>query len=433
MAIVDALIEVEAQIPGALDAFERAGTSYEEGRAQVMKVLPSFKGVHLRPAVKPVPMFVRADGGGDLGGLDAFGDAGLSPDLTSVSQVVAAQVESDALAEMAEIQGVTVWSNSPIEYHPTDCSPWQPAVTLAKMWTNLHVRPVWNAGFRGQGIVVALLDEGIDGTVYPVIGGYNREGGQAPGTAAVTSHGSMAAADVIAAAPDAKLLDYPFLSMLSSGALAMFNAVLEQRRLNGTPHVVSNSWGYYHYPTKAQEPNHEVWNLNHPLHRKIREVVASGATVVFAAGNCGTPCPTGKCDPTEVGPAKSINGPNALDEVITVAAVNANRDRIGYSSQGPGMFAHDKPDLAGFSHFFGNFGAGRPGGTTRAPFDNGTSAACPVVAGVAALLLQAKPSLSPAAVKQALIAGAGTGAWNADIGHGIVDARASLAAAQGAQ
>jgi subtilisin family serine protease len=300
------------------------------------------------------------------------------------------------------------------------------------MQANLGVDQLWNAGIRGDGVVVAVLDEGIDGTVYPVIGGYNRAGGQVPGTAAITSHGSMAAGDVIAAAPGAKLLDYPFLSLLSSGAMAMLNAVLEQRRQNGTPHIVSNSWGYYHYPTQAQEPNHEVWNLNHPLHRKIREVVASGATVVFAAGNCGDPCASGKCDVSETGPGMSINGPNSLDEVITVAAVNASGDRIGYSAQGPGMFAQAKPDVAGFSHFFGNFGVNRPGGTSRMPFDNGTSAACPLVAGVAALLLQGNAALTPDGVKAALIAGAGNGPWNPDTGNGIVNATASFNAAQGA-
>ena len=428
MAIVEALIEVETHTLGALDAFAVAGTSFSAGHAQIMDVLPTMRGLHFRPAAKAVPMFTRsgAEHAEDLGALEAFATPLESPDLASVSQVVSTQVEEEALAEIAAMPGVTVWPNSPIGYLAVDCPPYSPAVDLATVRTNLGVDAAWQAGLRGQGIVVALLDEGIDGTVYPVIGGFNREGAQAPGAAPVTSHGSMAAADVLVAAPDVKLLDYPFLTLLSSGALAMLNEVLVQRRLDGTPHVVSNSWGYYSYPSQASQPTHEVWDLNHPLHRKIREVVASGATVLFAAGNCGTPCPAGGCGPTAIGPGASISGPNALQEVITVAAVNAAGDRIGYSAQGPGMFFHDKPDVAGYSHFFGNYGPGRPAGTLKSPFDNGTSAACPVVAGVAALLIQAQPGITPDAVKAALIGGAGTGGWSANLGHGIVNAQASL-------
>lgn len=83
--------------------------------------------------------------------------------------------------------------------------------------------------------------------------------------------------------------------------------------------------------------------------------------------------------------------------------------------------------MASYSHFFGNFGPGRPAGGTS--FDNGTSAASPVAAGVAALLLSASLNISPALMKQAMIASAiappGAAGWNADFGHGIVNAEAA--------
>jgi serine protease AprX len=267
--------------------------------------------------------------------------------------------------------------------------------------------------------------------VYPVVGGFNRAGGQEPGAAAIDSHGSMCAADVLVAAPRAQLYDYPFLVQRSSSALAMFNAVLEQRRRDGTPHVVSNSWGFISVPPRELDPESEIWNLDHPLHRKIREVVVSGAPVVFAAGNCGEPCPSGNCHRSSVGPGTSIHGANSLEEVITVAAVNSTGERIGYSSQGPGMFEPEKPDVAGYSHFFGNFGPGRPGGEMAEPYDSGTSAACPVVSGVVALMLSAFPDATPAQLKAALVEGAGDG-WSADTGHGVVHAGASMQVMGGA-
>jgi serine protease AprX len=242
----------------------------------------------------------------------------------------------------------------------------------------------------------------------------------------------MCAADVKVAAPDARIYDYPFLGVPNSGgALQMFQAVLDQRLRDGTPHITNNSYGFTGVPDPVTFPNHEVNDINHPLHRKVREVIAAGVACLFAAGNCGHHCPSGNCQASGTGPGKSIHASNSLAEVITVAAVNNARDRIGYSSQGPGMFERQKPDIASYSHIFGNFGPGRPGGTVMPdgriqPFDNGTSAATPVAAGVAAMLLSAFPGLTPAQIKDVLIRTAiGAGGWNADFGHGIIDADAA--------
>ena len=144
----------------------------------------------------------------------------------------------------------------------------------------------------------------------------------------------------------------------------------------------------------------------------------------------GTTARAGNVIQSGIGPGKSIHASNSLAEVITVAAVNTRHERIGYSSQGPGMFAAEKPDIAAYSHFFGNLGPGRPGGGTTSQFDNGTSAATPVAAGVAALLLSAFPALGPDDLRNALVEGLHniTGApWIPGYGRGIVSAAASYA------
>ena len=113
-----------------------------------------------------------------------------------------------------------------------------------------------------------------------------------------------------------------------------------------------------------------------------------------------------------------------------MAAVNSVRQRVGYSAQGPGGFFAHKPDLSAYTHYFGNFGAGRPGGTSVQPFDNGTSAAAPLSAGVAALLLSARPNLTPAQIKQILIQSAvplAPGGWNPDTGFGVINAARAFA------
>jgi serine protease AprX len=432
MAKFEALIEVEMEVERALSRFTAASASLEAGRRQVEDLLPSdVKGaVTYRPTAKPIPMFAPPSGArttSRLSALNAFASSEENADVPSATEVIPVQAERAALDDLRGRPGVRVWSNSAITLFPVDCRPFQPAVTIDEIRQRLGVEEAWASGHRGEGVIVGVIDEGIDGTEYPVVGGFNRAGGQEPGAAPIDSHGSMCAADILVTAPEAQLYDYPFLVPRSSSALAMFNAVLEQRRRDGTPHVVSNSWGFVAVPPQEEDPTNEIWDLDHPLHRKIREVIVSGAPVLFAAGNCGQPCPSGNCDESSIGPGISIHGSNSLEEVVTVAAVNNKGDRIGYSSQGPGMFAREKPDVAAYSHFFGNFGPGRPGGQTSSPFDNGTSAACPVAAGVVALLVSAFPGSTPVTLRDALIGGAGGGSWSPETGNGVIHAAASMA------
>jgi subtilisin family serine protease len=90
------------------------------------------------------------------------------------------------------------------------------------------------------------------------------------------------------------------------------------------------------------------------------------------------------------------------------------------------MFAEQKPDVAAYSHFFGNFGPGRPGGELSNPFDNGTSAACPVAAGVVTLLLSAFPGAAPPALRDALIEGANGNGWSPETGNGVIHVGAAM-------
>ncbi len=460
MTKISVLIEVEATNPAAFEAFAEAVRSEQESIRQSEELLGPVAGlsVELESDAIPVPMFVAptSPGAPVPPELEAFPTPETNPDLPSATVVIPAQVDASALEELSALAGIYVWPNSELTVFPywdpalrdirddpaesvvvldapgspagLDCRPFRPGVEIEVIRELLGVAALWDDGFRGEGMIVGIIDEGIDGTVYPVAGGFSRPGAQTPGAAPITSHGSMCAADVLVAAPDAKLFDYPFLGIPNSGgALAMFQAVLDQRRVDGTPHLTSNSYGFVGVPAQDQFPTHEVWDLGHPLHRKVREVVGSGAPAFFAAGNCGQNCPSGACRPTGIGPGRSIHASNSLVEVITIAAVNSRHERIGYSSQGPGMFEREKPDLSAYSHLFGNFGPGRPGGDTEAPFDNGTSAATPVAAGVAALLVNARPGVTPAELRAALIDGAtsdGAG-WSADFGLGVVNAAAA--------
>jgi serine protease AprX len=448
MPKVSVLLEFDAPQDHGFTMFTAALESAPEAESQATSLLDRVAGlgVELEGPV-PVPMFSSPQAPKPVFELTEFGTSETSPDLPSQTLVVACQAEGDRLEELSARPDVRVWPNSDLTLYqdwgiseadvadPTsaaapaaaaggvDCRPFRPGVSVDRIRDLLGVQDVWERG-TGNGVRVAIIDEGVNGDAYPVVGGLQGQASQ-PGTAPITSHGSMCAADVLIAAPDAELYDYPFLGPRNSGdALAMFQAVLDQRRLDGTPQVANNSYGFTGVPDKQQFPNHEIWDFAHPLHRKVREVVATGVVVFFAAGNCGENCPSGNCHVTGIGPGQSIHGSNSLIEVITIAAVNSEHERIGYSSQGPGMFEHEKPDLAAYSHVFGNFGPGRPGGLDQ-PFDNGTSAATPVAAGVAALLLSAFQGVTRDDLLDALVGGATrmTGdTWGPDFGRGIINA-----------
>lgn len=449
MANVKVLLELAATPDDAFELHRAATASEVEAERQAEGLIDTQKlaglGVELDEDAAPVPMFAtpRTSVSVIADAFSGFARPETNPDRAAATMVVPAEVPGAKLDQLRRKRGVTVWPNSELTLFDDDafdladsrggidCRPFRPAAAVARIRDMLGVRGVWTDGHRGENVIVGIIDEGVDGDTYPVVGGFSRpNAGRRPGAAPVTSHGSMCAADVLVAAPAARLYDYPFLGVPNSGgALRMFQAVLDQRRLDGTPHLTNNSYGFVGVPDRTRFPNHEVHDIDHPLHRKVREVTASGAAAFFAAGNCGANCPSGACHPSGIGPGISIHASNSLAEVITVAAVNSRHERIGYSSQGPGMFEARKPDIAAYSHFFGNFGPGRPGGTGSSPFDNGTSAAAPVAAGVGALLLSAFPSLTPDDLKAALIATAyslGTAiGYDPDHGHGVVNAAAA--------
>ncbi len=463
MSRISILVEVTQSVPEAFSAFESA-TSASEAVRQSEGFMDRLAGLGLELGGDnpPIPLFAEPQ----IQSFAAFATLEVSPDSTATSVVINCELDRSRLADLESRSGVRVWPNSTMEafgssqscrcgssffdqeavvnidesnFHPfdlaqtassrVDCRPFRPAVSIEAIRQLLAVERIWQDGFRGQNIVVAIVDEGVN-NYYPVIGGYERPGGPRPGTASIQSHGSMCAADVLVAAPFAKLLDYPFLAGPNAGdsgvAIQMFQAILDQRRLNGTPHLTTNSYGFYGLPPRDRFPNHEAYDPSHPLNRKVREVIASGAACFFAAGNCGQDCPAGNCQSSAIGPNKSIAAANSLPETITVAAVNSQHERIGYSAQGPGTLFDKKPELSAYSHFYGNYGPGRPAGGNR--FDNGTSAACPVAAGVGALLLSAFLNLSPDELRQVLTETAinlQQPGWDTDTGWGVLNAAAA--------
>jgi serine protease len=162
------------------------------------------------------------------------------------------------------------------------------------------------------------------------------------------------------------------------------------------------------------------------FHDAINQVIGLGSAVVVAAGNASHNV--------------RDDEPGSCPGVIAVGSVNRAGGRAFYSNYGgmvtvsaPGgeMLSGSPDDPNGILSTF-NDGQYTPGNDTYGYYQ-GTSQATPHVTGTIALMLSVNPKLTPAQMRQILIATARPfPAYCAGCGAGIVDANAAVNAAAAA-
>ena len=277
----------------------------------------------------------------------------------------------------------------------------------------LHgVDTAWaQTGYDGSGTTVAIIDTGIDGNhsslddqdddpstydpkivafydpvnnpsltngteVFP----YDDQGhgshcaGTTAGTGAPTyDHPGMA--------PQASLVGVKVLDEGGSGSFATVMAGMEwtvEKRYEFNIRAASMSLGG---PGAIEWTSSEEDSVN----RYANEMVRAGIALFIAAGNSAV--------------SAQIGTPGSAEDAITVGALDKDSSIAIYSSQGPTEEGRIKPNIAYVGSDVMSVAANSGDGYVAF---SGTSMATPGAAGVAALMLQANPDLSPFDIRNIL-------------------------------
>jgi len=271
-----------------------------------------------------------------------------------------------------------------------------PAAAATAEWNlnMIHAPDLWAVNYTGQGVVVANMDTGVDGS-HPDLkskwrGGRNSwfdPNGEHKKPYDANGHGTMtmgimvggdSGGTAIGVAPGAKWIavkifndaGYASTSAIHQG----FQWLLDpdgNPDTDDAPDIVNNSWGFDGPGTVG------TCFLN--LQADIQALKAAGIAVVFSAGNSGS------------GPSTSVS-PGNNPEPFAVGAVDQFRNIAVFSSRGPAPSAcggRIYPDVVA------------PGVSIKSSFrgglyavESGTSFSSPHIAGAMALLLSVFPDLT---------------------------------------
>ena len=287
---------------------------------------------------------------------------------------------------------------------------------------SLEVPEVWERyGFRGNGVTVGVIDTGwadhadLRGKVLRSKDFISKfednkpNDDQGHGTHCMGSiGGGSESGKSIGVAPEVKFIVAKiFDSKGRSSRSAILKAMQWITDPDGNPdtkdypRVISNSWG----------KQYEGFEKELEYRRATRIWREYGIAPIFAAGNSG--------------PSKNtVVSPAALDTTLAVAAVDEKDKIASFSSRGAVEWEDgkvlQKPDIA--APGVDVYSASHKGGYVAY---SGTSMACPHVAGVAALMLQANPDLTVDALFAILKQSAlelGEPGWDIAYGHGKISA-----------
>lgn len=275
--------------------------------------------------------------------------------------------------------------------------------TLVNSVPQVGAPTAWSAGYDGTGVKVAVVDSGID-TTHPDLNGTKVIAAQnfttESGTTDLAGHGTHVASTIAgtgAASGGTHKGVAPGASLLNAKVCRQDNTCQESAILNGM--------------TWAAQQGADVINMSlggadtpglDPLETAVNNLTSTyGSLFVIASGNT----PSGAGDYT-------VSSPSTADAAVSVGAVDPGNNLAWFSNRGPRRDDTAlKPDITApgvaieaARSSTSSLPASGPGG--QYTIQNGTSMASPHVAGGAAILVQRRPTWTPAQLKAGLMGSA---------------------------
>ena len=296
----------------------------------------------------------------------------------------------------------------------------------------INAIPVHNIGISGSGVLVGMLDTGYRWKIHEAMENMNViaeydfiqkdsvTANEIGDSGSQDSHGTSTMS-LVGGFKDGVLVSSAFSAHFMLGKTEYvptetnveednWVAAIEWMEMSGVD-IVSSSLGYSEFDAGQKSYVYADMNGRTATTSKAAIIAArKGVVVVTSNGNEGTSS------------WHYMTSPADADSIIAVGAVSSSGIKAGFSSFGPTSDGRIKPDVSaqGVSVF-----ATVPGNSkaTYSSSFGGTSAAAPLTAGVAAMILSARPELTPIQVRDALR----TTASNANspdnnIGWGIINA-----------
>lgn len=249
--------------------------------------------------------------------------------------------------------------------------------------------------YTGTGKIIAVLDAGFPAvntlatfnkirTNNQILGGYNYVA-RSTNFYTANDHGTMVLSTIagytpsqlVGTAPDASF--YLFVTEDAGSENPVeeslwVEAAEEADRLGAD--IINSSLGYFDYDNTAYSHTYQEMNGTTAFISRGADIAFTrGMIVVSSAGNSGA-----SSDPNIAAPADAIN-------VLTVGAIDANKNYVSFSSIGPSADNRIKPDVMAK-------GASATIATTSGAIStgSGTSFSSPILCGLVACLWQAFPN-----------------------------------------
>ena len=289
----------------------------------------------------------------------------------------------------------------------------------------LHLHLLHEAGFHGQGVTMAVVDGGFqnvntlsafDAVREQIRGIYDTTDDTDSVTGTTGNHGVKCFGTIAAITPEyqgaATAAQYYLIrseenATESPKEMDNWVAAIELADSLGVD-IASTSLGYAMFDDDCFTLSYSDMDGKSTRSSRAATIASrKGMLLVVAAGNEGNQ------------PWHYIASPADADSILTVGAVDMHDSIAGFSSWGPTADGRVKPEVCARGHQTALI---NPIDNT-VQYSNGTSFACPIIAGMAACLWSALPNASNMEIRERIIASANRYKEpHPQYGYGIPDA-----------